>query len=390
MNKFLKYIPALAVAFAMTACQSNDEEDFANKAFIDASSMVNETIVKGSIVNQEKTLCITLARPAEADIDATIDVNASLFDTYVKAYYANGDKTELLPADNYEVLNSKVTINKGSVKSDDAKFLFKDLASLDREIVYVLPVSVRTSNIDLLNSGSNYYFVFRAGALINVVTDMSKKYLTVKWANDYRSVVSSMSQITIEALLYPREFGKTISTVMGIEGSFLMRIGDAGFPDNQIQIATSSGNFPDSDSNKGLATKVWQHVALTYDSSNGAWKIYYNGKLQSEGYKQLGNISILGNGGDRDFLIGKSYDDNRWFEGDMSELRVWNVVRTQEQINSNFYTVDPQSEGLIAYWKMDDNTTTGKVVDATGHGNDAIANTTLSFRNVSLPEAGTK
>lgn len=390
MNKFFKYIPALAVAFAMTACQSNDEEDFANKAFIDASSMVNETIVKGSIANQEKTLCITLARPAEADIDATIDVNASLFDTYVKAYYANGDKTELLPADNYEVLNSKVTINKGSVKSDDAKFLFKDLGSLDREIVYVLPVSVRTSNIDLLNSGSNYYFVFRAGALINVVTDMSKKYLTVKWANDYRSVVSSMSQITIEALLYPREFGKTISTVMGIEGSFLMRIGDAGFPDNQIQIATSSGNFPDSDSNKGLATKVWQHVALTYDSSNGAWKIYYNGKLQSEGYKQLGNISILGNGGDRDFLIGKSYDDNRWFEGDMSELRVWNVVRTQEQINSNFYTVDPQSEGLIAYWKMDDNTTTGKVVDATGHGNDAIANTTLSFRNVSLPEAGTK
>ncbi len=390
MNKFLKYIPALAVAFAMTACQSNDEEDFANKAFIDASSMVNETIVKGSIANQEKTLCITLARPAEADIDATIDVNASLFDTYVKAYYANGDKTELLPADNYEVLNSKVTINKGSVKSDDAKFLFKDLGSLDREIVYVLPVSVRTSNIDLLNSGSNYYFVFRAGALINVVTDMSKKYLTVKWANDYRSVVSSMGQITIEALLYPREFGKTISTVMGIEGSFLMRIGDAGFPNNQIQIATSSGNFPDSDSNKGLATKVWQHVALTYDSSNGAWKIYYNGKLQSEGYKQLGNISILGNGGDRDFLIGKSYDDNRWFEGDMSELRVWNVVRTQEQINSNFYTVDPQSEGLIAYWKMDDNTTTGKVVDATGHGNDAIANTTLSFRNVSLPEAGTK
>ena len=62
MNKFLKYIPALAVAFAMTACQSNDEEDFANKAFIDASSMVNETIVKGSIANQEKTLCITLAR----------------------------------------------------------------------------------------------------------------------------------------------------------------------------------------------------------------------------------------------------------------------------------------------------------------------------------------
>ncbi|WP_337395576.1 DUF1735 and LamG domain-containing protein [Prevotella sp.] len=386
MNKFFKYIPALAVAFAMTACQSNDEEDFANKAFIDASSMVNETIVKGTTADQEKTLCVTLARPAEADIDASIDVNASLFDTYVKAYYANGDKTELLPTDNYEVLNSKVTINKGSVKSDDAKFLFKDLGSLDREIVYVLPVSVRTSNIDLLNSGSNYYFVFRAGALINVVTDMNKNYLTVNWSSESRSQLSNMTQVTFEALLYPRVLEKLISTVMGIEGNFLMRIGDAGYKPKQIQIATGSGNFPAASDDKLLATGKWQHVALTVDCTTGQYYIYIDGKVQSEGIKRLGSVNLTSG----DFYIGKSWDDNRWFEGDMSELRVWNVVRTQDEIKNNIYSVDPQSEGLIAYWKMDDNTTTGKVVDATGHGNDAIANTTLSFRNVSLPEAGTK
>ena len=383
MNKFFKYIPALAMAFAMTACQRDDEENFANKAYIDATSMVSETIVKGATAAQEKTLCITLARPAEADINATIDVNTSLLDTYVKAYYANGETTQLLPADCYEVENNKVTIQKGSVKSDDAKFLFKNLEQLDRSTVYVLPVSVHTSDISLLGTASNYYFVFRAGALINVVTDMSKNYLDVKWASD----VSSMDQITLEALIYPREFGKLISTVMGIEGSFLMRIGDAGYPDNQIQIATSRGNFPESDSNKGLATGAWQHVALTYDANTTEWVIYVNGKVQSSGTKDLGRINITGNGSDRDFLIGKSYDDNRWFEGNMSEIRVWNVVRTQQQIADNFYTVDPESEGLVAYWKMDDNTTTGKVVDATGHGNDAIAASPLSFHNVSLPES---
>ena len=388
MNKFLRYIPALVLALTMAACQNNDEEDFANKAYIDASSMVSETIVKGATVAQEKTVCITLARPAEADINATIDVNTSLFDTYVKAYYADAENTELLPSDNYEVESNKVTVQKGSVKSDDAKFLFKNLGDLDREKVYVLPVSVHTSDISLLNSASNYYFVFRGGALINVVTNMSKKYLTVHWADDYRSVVKSMSQITIEALLYPREFGKLISTVMGIEGQFLMRIGDAGFPENQIQIATSKGNFPDSDSSKGLATNKWQHVALTYDAATGEWKIYVDGKVQSEGTKNLGNINILGNGSDRDFLIGKSYDDARWFEGDMSEVRVWNVVRTQDEIKSSIYSVDPSTEGLVGYWKMDDNTSAFKVVDATGHGNDAEASTALEWRNVSLPETG--
>ncbi len=386
MNKFLKYIPAIAVALAMTGCQSNDEENFANKGYINASSMVSETIVKGNAAPQEKTLNITLARPAETDINATVEVNASLLDTYVKAYYADPELTKLLPAECYETENTKVTINKGSVKSNDAKFVFKNLGTLDRANVYVLPVTVHTADISLLASASNYYFVFRAGALINVVTDMSKNYLTVKWAADWVPVVSDMSQITLEALIYPREFGKLISTVMGIEGSFLMRIGDSGYPDNQIQIATSRGNFPDASSDKGLATKAWQHVALTYDAATTEWVIYVNGKVQSSGKKALGNISIKGNGSDRDFLIGKSYDDNRWFEGNMSEVRVWNVVRTQQEIQDNFYTVDPQTEGLVGYWKMDDNTTTGKVVDATGHGNDAIANGTLSFHNVSLPE----
>ena len=72
------------MALAMTACQNNDEENFANKAYIDASSMVNETIVKGAVTEQEKTVCVTLARPAEADINATIEVNTSLLDTYVR------------------------------------------------------------------------------------------------------------------------------------------------------------------------------------------------------------------------------------------------------------------------------------------------------------------
>lgn len=386
MNKFLRYIPALAVVFAMTACQSNDEENFANKGYINAQSMVSETIVKGNAAPQEKTVNITLARPAENDINATIDVDASLLDIYVKAYYANADITKLLPSHCYETENDKVKIQKGSVKSDDAKFLFKNLGTLSRDSVYVLPVAVHTTDISLLASASKYYFVFRAGALINVVTDMSKNYLTVKWAADWVPVVSSMNQITIEALIYPREFGKLISTVMGIEGQFLMRIGDSGYPDNQIQMATSIGNFPAASSDKGLATKTWQHVAMTYDANTTEWVIYVNGKVQSSGKKDLGNINIKGNGSDRDFLIGKSYDDNRWFEGNMSEVRVWNVVRTQQEIQDNIYTVDTQTEGLVGYWKMDDNTTTGKVVDATGHGNDAIANSTLSFHNVSLPE----
>ena len=381
MKKIFKYIPMMLAVFVLASCQDNDEENFGNKASINSQEMRAETIIKGNAGDVVKTLSITMPRPAEKTINATFVVAPSLVSTYNKCYGANA---VILPEECYNVVNNKVTVDAGSVKSTDATFEFTNLGKLDRELVYVLPVEAKTEDIELVSAASKYYFVFRAGALINVVTNMSRNYLTVQWS-DYNEV-NNMKKITMEALIYPREFRDPISTVMGIEGQFLMRIGDAGFPNNQIQIATNRGNFPDGDSNKGLQTKMWQHVALTVDCENNEYKIYVNGRLQSEGYHSLGAINIQGNGSDRDFLIGKSYDDNRWFEGDMSEVRVWKVVRTQEEIASHIYNVDPQTPGLVGYWKMDDNTSAFRVVDATGHGNDAVAAGALSWRNVSLPE----
>ena len=63
-----------------------------------------------------------------------------------------------------------------------------------------------------------------------------------------------------------------------------MRIGDAGFPDNQIQIATGAGNFPDYDSNKGLQTKRWQHVAMTYNADTREVKGVCKWHLTVAGY----------------------------------------------------------------------------------------------------------
>jgi hypothetical protein len=261
---------------------------------------------------------------------------------------------------------------------------FKALENLDRKLVYVLPVTVRTADIDLLSSAKNYYYVFKAGALINVVADIERNWLQVyPWSVSTIDRVRGIRQITMEALLYPREFGKLISTVMGIEGAFLMRIGDAGVPDNQLQIATSSGNF--TDSKLQLQTNQWQHVAMTFDRDTREMKVYINGHLMAETTSNA-SINIVGNGSDRNFLVGKSYDDARWFSGNISEVRVWDVIRTPEQIASSIYMVDPATEGLIAYWKFDDQSAY-VVKDYTGNGNDLKANSALSWKNVSLPAA---
>src|SRR5699024_9990550 len=158
---------------------------------------------------------------------------------------------------------------------------------LDREVAYVLPVSIISADIELLHSQKTTYFVFKGAALINVVADIEKNYLQPKWNNS--TVLNNLTQMTAEALINARDFRNgEISTSMEIEGDFLIRIGDANFERNQIQIATSNGNFPDRDSSKGLPTKEWVLIAMTFDK--GAVNVYVNGKLQSEG--SVGKSSV--------------------------------------------------------------------------------------------------
>jgi len=90
----------------------------------------------------------------------------------------------------------------------------------------------------------------------------------------------------------------------------------------------------------------------------------------------------------RCFWIGYSYDDKRSFDGMMGEIRVWNKVLTAEEINAkdHFYKIDPASEGLVSYWKFNDNNTKDKVVkDYSGNGFHLETKNNANWQNVSVP-----
>ena len=86
--------------------------------------------------------------------------------------------------------------------------------------------------------------------------------------------------------------------------------------------------------------------------------------------------------------VGYSYDDKRSFDGMMGEIRVWNKVLTAEEINAkdHFYKIDPASEGLVSYWKFNDNNTKDKVVkDYSGNGFHLETKNNANWQNVSVP-----
>lgn len=197
-----------------------------------------------------------------------------------------------------------------------------------------------------------------------------------------------MKQVTVEALLRSADWvdgrGDALSSVFGIEGNFLVRIGDADRPRDQLQLATGSangGNWPAANAAPGLPVNEWVHIAVVWDALNGE-RIYYQNGVQVAYSNQAmsGSVTLTG-----DCYVGKSWNDERYIPGEISELRVWSVARTADEIANNIYGVNPESEGLVAYWKFNEGVGSSIVDHANGTNLSAVGGTP-TWVPVTLPE----
>ena len=208
--------------------------------------------------------------------------------------------------------------------------------------------------------------------------------------------LDNLTAFTFEALIRCRStvLDAGIKTLMGIEGHCLVRISDNGLAPNQLQVVLptlyGTANFSDA-STCLIPAEKWTHIAVTCDTAAGTMTLYINGQvaLHEEGYQfrtvSLGTPFIDQSKKVHPFRIGYSYAAGRELDGDITECRIWNVVRTQEQIAGSLYEVDPASKGLVAYWKFDEGT--GDTVrDHTGNGINGTARAALKWSSVSLPE----
>ncbi len=384
----LKYIALLACTLlALTGCKKEDlsRQHYENKLYISTTSFTEELLVKATAGDFSRELKVGIAKPVAHDINARFKAAPELLETYRAAYY--DQNAVLLPDSNYVMEAPDTKIQAGGVASTPVKIDFVNVAELDRDLRYVLPVTLASvEGIDALESARTVYYIFKGAALINVVVDLSGNKAWPDWVNS--DPVRYMSTFTLEALINATELNKEISTIMGIEGKFLVRIGDAGVPKNQIQIA-SSRNITTSDLQ--IETGKWYHLAVTFN--RGGVEVYLNGVLKLSGNVGASSVNIgvehsnESNGAPRCFWIGYSYNDDRSFEGRMSEVRIWNRALTADEINApvHFYGVDPASPGLVAYWKLDDGAG-AMAKDYTSYGNNLTIGNLPQWPSVSLPE----
>jgi cysteine-rich repeat protein len=176
-----------------------------------------------------------------------------------------------------------------------------------------------------------------------------------------------------------------------------------------VGVMEDEGLMGDHKSGVGATDGKWHHIAVTWRSSDGATKLYDNGRLlwsvtRAKGQRlPSGGTLVIGReqdceGGCFDSREGASGDvQGSWnqeygaqdFFGLIDELRIWKKARSQEEIIAGMRpalydrgrtgertpppaaAIDPSNPDLVAYYNFDEGQ--GYLVkDVTGRGNDLI------------------
>ena len=123
------------------------------------------------------------------------------------------------------------------------------------------------------------------------------------------------------------------------------------------------------------APDVWYHVATVKNSSANQLSVFINGEFQASTSVGVSNQNTNTTTPLRIGVMDHFSGLQNYFPGQIDEVRVWNVARTQTQIRDNMCRQLTGTEtGLVGYWNMNegaDNTCTGAedVCDQSGNGN---------------------
>ena len=148
-----------------------------------------------------------------------------------------------------------------------------------------------------------------------------------------------------------------------------------------IRVRTWSGDGIAVSSGLNLADGQWHHLAHVLGADAEGQKIYIDGEVVIEQVKDFSNFDWQ-----RHLNFGFSNDAaSQYLVGEMDELRVWEVVRTEEEIKANMNkTLTGDEDWLFAYYRFDE--VSGTVLPDLLEGYDGVL-MGMGGRNWTISEA---
>jgi hypothetical protein len=191
------------------------------------------------------------------------------------------------------------------------------------------------------------------------------------------------ADFTVEGWVYVRSYSSWSRLIDFANGPntdniFLaLSAGTGGFP--TMGVYTNNNGVPNFSATSQLPLNQWTHLAATLSGTTGT--IYINGNPVGGGTLNRPRAVVRTNN-----YVGRSnYAVDGYADALFDEIRIWNVARSQSQIQQTMGTpLNGTEPGLVGYWRLNEGTGT-TTVDGTGNGNNLTLVNGPIWVNASLP-----
>lgn len=361
LNKLTMIFLATA-ALAAGACQESIE--YKDVVFFTGTE---STAVTSMYIEGPSALGLTVTSSRKMDADMTVGVQVAP-EALPSFNSAQGAEYKMLPDGSYKLGGTSFKIEEGKSVSLPLNFEILSMDDFEEGVLYCVPLRLtETSNgMDILEPSRITY------VLVNqIITTQGPDF----GQTDYISfptminnpLFHNMPECTMEIRVkmdafYSASANPGIASVIGVEENFLLRFGDISCDKNQLQYA---GRGASVTSASHFNTDTWYHIAVVDNGST--LTLYVDGNV--EGTVDSSGKSAINLAWDycEGFHIGFS-ERGRLMDGVVSEARVWNRALNVIELENNQCYVDPASEGLVGYWRLNE-LVDGKYQDLTGNGN---------------------
>lgn len=394
------YILVVLAAFLFQSCE--DGYETYDGIYI-TGTLDNNPVVSLKVSDQfpiPQDLIIGSTNVVAEDVTVEMKVDGTKIEEYNSKF---GTNFELLPIENVTLTHPTVVIKKGDfTTTTPVKVYITGLENTVEGKKYMIPVTItKTSNTKVIEASRTVYIALDQ-VIVTSALDLGSGRLAVEFWNGTEEALAkyntkALEAVTFEMRVYMNGFNNDFNTLMGLEENILIRT--SSYNNQGGILDCTGGNMGNIISPRPFPTGVWTHVAMTYNKATMNVSLYINGeRIASREVtrkdRELINLCAAYEGGGWDdqkskFYIGYSAG-GRSLNGKVSEARVWAKALTQPEIANNMCYVDPTTEGLVAYWRFNENDpSVTEFEDLTGHGfNAKLVNTGKSnwIQKVRCPE----
>lgn len=377
----IKHIIILSIVLLCYNCEDAKYDTMSNQIYL--ANITTDFAERITVEDNGSTVSIQVRSDKKVNKDTKVSV--AIDEEALKRYNAShATEYAVLPDDFFELSETTVTIPNNSANTSPIGINLKPLTpELNKTgITYAVPVtitSVDNPDFSILKGQSSYIYIITPTPYADVPVMKRRNNMKITLNNDMVVV----NDFTIEFLVkidnlrqgYNNQILFTAADFSpndgGTDGEIFTRFaadGAAGKFD-KFQIKNQGKSY---DAKFSFKNNIWYHIACVNNNAAGTMSIYVNGVLDSSFPNAQISTTVNSKSPRGVWFCGESGNDSYMRSNvQASEIRFWSVARTEAQVKNSMYGVNPETSGLIAYWKLNEGE--GSVFnDITGNGHNAI------------------